>query len=266
MKYVQIVFSPTGGTLKAANAVTEEWSGSVEVIDLSDPNKNFSEYSFDSEDIALIAMPSYGGRVPATAAERLKKLKGGGAKCTLLCVYGNRAYEDTLVEMEDIAKECGFEVKAAIAAVAEHSIAHKYAAGRPDSEDIKKLKEFSGAAIRTMQDEAHTAELKLAGNRPYKKASGAGLVPKADQHCVKCGVCAQKCPVKAISTETVGTADAKKCISCMRCIKVCPHAARSANKAMVSAVSLVLKKAALKERNANCLSELYPIHTKLRTA
>ena len=242
MKYVQIVFSPTGGTLKAANAVTEEWSGSVEVIDLSDPNKDFSKFSFDSEDIALIALPSYGGRVPATAAERLKKLKGGGAKCTLLCVYGNRAYEDTLVEMEDIAKECEFEVKAAIAAVAEHSIAHKYAAGRPDSEDVKKLKEFSGTVLEKLQNTKEDNGLKLAGNRPYKKASGAGLVPKADQHCVKCGVCAQKCPVKAISTETVGTADAKKCISCMRCIKVCPHAARSANKAMVSAVSLVLKK------------------------
>ena len=242
MKYVQIVFSPTGGTLKAANAVTEEWSGSVEVIDLSDPNKDFSEYSFDSEDIALIAIPSYGGRVPGTAAERLKKIKGGGAKCTLLCVYGNRAYEDTLVEMEDIAKECGFEVKAAITAVAEHSIAHKYAAGRPDSEDIKKLKEFSKTALCKMQDEAHTAELKLAGNRPYKKTSGAGLVPKADQHCVKCGVCAQKCPVEAISTKNIGTADPKKCISCMRCIKVCPHAARSVSKAMTSAVSLMLKK------------------------
>ena len=242
MKYVQIVFSPTGGTLKAANAVTEEWSGSVETVDLSDQNKDFSEYSFDSEDFALIALPSYGGRVPAIAAERLKKLNGGGARCALLCVYGNRAYEDTLVEMEDIAKECGFEVKAAIAAVAEHSIAHKYAAGRPDSEDVKKLKEFSGTVLEKLQNAKEDNGLKLAGNRPYKKASGAGLVPKANQYCVKCGVCAESCPVKAISTEDIGTADAKKCISCMRCIKVCPHAARSANKAMVSAVSLVLKK------------------------
>lgn len=242
MRYFQIVFSPTGGTLKAANAVSGTWSESVGTIDLTDPNKDFSEYSFDSKDIVLIALPSYGGRVPDTAAERLKKLKGGGATCTLLCVYGNRAYEDTLAEMEDIAKECGFDVRAAITAVAEHSIARKYAAGRPDAEDFKKLKEFSAAALHKMQDENHAPELKLPGNRPYKKTSGAGLTPKADQYCVKCGICAQKCPAKAISTENIGTADPKKCISCMRCVKVCPHAARGVSKTMVSAVSLVLKK------------------------
>lgn len=32
MRYVQIVFSPTGGTLKAAKTVTEELNGSVHAI------------------------------------------------------------------------------------------------------------------------------------------------------------------------------------------------------------------------------------------
>lgn len=242
MRYVQIVFSPTGGTLKAAKAVTEEWSGSVETLDLTDPQKDFSEYSFDSRDIVLIAMPSYGGRVPALAAERLKKIKGGGAGCVLLCVYGNRAYEDTLVEMEDIAKECGFKAGAAIAAVAEHSIVHKYAAGRPDAEDVKRLKEFSKAVLEKLQNASGDGGLKLAGNRPYKKTAGGGLTPKANQSCVKCGACAQRCPAEAISAENVGTADPQKCISCMRCVTECPHDARSVSKVMVSAAALALKK------------------------
>lgn len=243
MKYVQIVFSPTGGTLKAAKIVAEEWDESAEIIDLTDPNKDFSEYCFDKNDIVLIAMPSYGGRVPATAAERLGKIKGNGAKCTLLCVYGNRAYEDTLAEMEDTAKKCGFDVRAAIAAVAEHSIMRQYAAGRPDATDIKNLKEFSKIALEKMQDEKSDGGLKLVGNRPYKKTSGGGLTPKADKNCVKCGTCAKKCPVGAISAENIETADSKKCISCMRCVKECPHAARSVSKVMVSAASLALKKA-----------------------
>lgn len=242
MRYFQIVFSPTGGTLKAAEAVIGEWSEDFEIIDLTDPNNDFSKYCFENDDIALIAVPSYGGRVPAAAAERIKRLNGGGAKCVLLCVYGNRAYEDTLVEMEDIAKECGFDVKAAITAVAEHSIAHNYASGRPDGEDIKKLKEFAENVLEKMQKENSETELKLSGNRPYKKSSGGGLTPKADKNCVRCGICAQKCPVQAISAENIGTADTKKCISCMRCIKVCPHSARSVSKTMVSAVSLMLRK------------------------
>ncbi len=242
MSFVQIVFSPTGGTLKAARAVSEEWSGNTATVDLTDPDRDFSEYSFNSGDTVLIALPSYGGRVPQTAAERLGRIKGGGAKCVLLCVYGNRAYEDTLVEMEDIAKSCGFDVKAAITSVAEHSVVRKYAAGRPDGEDIKKLKEFSKTALEKLRNENAAVGPKLAGNRPYKKASGAGIVPKADKHCVKCGACVRGCPVKAISMENIGTADSQKCISCMRCVKLCPHGARGINKAMASAVSLVLKK------------------------
>lgn len=241
MRYVQIIFSPTGGTLKAAETVSEVWSENIETVDLSDPNGDFSAYCLDKDDIALIALPSYGGRVPSVAAERLGKINGGGAKCALLCVYGNRAYEDTLVEMEDIAKACGFEVRAAIAAVAEHSIARKYASGRPDAEDTKRLKDFSAAVLEKLKAEVCNWELKPAGDRPYKKLSGAGLVPKANQYCVKCGVCAEKCPVQAIDRENISTADSKKCISCMRCVKVCPHAARSGNKAMISAVSLMLK-------------------------
>lgn len=81
--------------------------------------------------MVLIAMPSFGGRAPAIAIERLRKIKGNGAKCTLISVYGNRDYEDTLVEMEDAAKECGFQIVAAIAAVAEHSIMPQYASSRP---------------------------------------------------------------------------------------------------------------------------------------
>ena len=83
---------------------------------------DFSGYTIAKEDRVLIAMPSFGGRAPAAAIERLKKITGNGAKCTLVCVYGNRAYEDTLAEMEDAAKECGFQVVAAAAAVAQHSI------------------------------------------------------------------------------------------------------------------------------------------------
>lgn len=254
MKYVQIVFSPTGGTLKASEAVIGQWSESFETVDLTDPDKDLSEYCFEKEDIALIAVPSYGGRVPAVASERLSKLKGGGAKCVILCVYGNRAYEDTLVETEDIAKECGFSVIAAIAAVAEHSIARQYASGRPDSEDVKRLKEFAGIISEKLQKENPDTELKLAGNRPYKKTSGGGLVPKADKNCVKCGTCAQKCPVQAISAENIDTADSKKCISCMRCVKVCPHFARKVSKAMVSAVSLALKKSCSQRKDCEIFS------------
>ena len=76
MRYVQVIFSPTGGTERTARIITSEWSNTVETVDLSDPVGDFSACSFAPEDVVLIALPSYGGRVPAAAAERLSKLKG----------------------------------------------------------------------------------------------------------------------------------------------------------------------------------------------
>ena len=191
--------------------------------------------------ISVIAVPSYGGRVPETAVKRLSPIKGNQAKAILVCVYGNRAYEDTLAELEDTAKAAGFRITAAVAAVAEHSIARQFAAGRPDSQDQAQLTEFAGN-IRKKLSSGDTAEPAIPGNRPYKKAEGAGMVPKPDRNCVKCGICAEKCPVQAIDKTNPKKTDSKACISCMRCISVCPHSARKINGVMPAGVNAMLKK------------------------
>ncbi len=237
MRTVEIIFSPTGGTEKVAHIISRRWSDHTETIDLSDPKTDFAKCEIQKEDMVLIAMPSFGGRAPAVAIERLKQITGNGANCTLVCVYGNRAYEDTLAEMEDAAKGCGFRVIAAVAAVAEHSIISKYAAGRPDASDEAQLARFADRILR--KDSEVTS---IPGNRPYRKAGGGGLVPTAAKDCVKCGLCAAKCPVQAIDRSTL-KADAKTCISCMRCVKGCPHGARTVSKVMVSVAALAIKKA-----------------------
>ncbi len=237
MNVVEIVFSPTGGTEKVAHIIGKQWSENLAKIDLSDAKADFSKCKITEQDMVLIAMPSFGGRAPAVAIERLKQIAGNGAKCTLVCVYGNRAYEDTLVEMEDAAKGCGFQVVAAIAAVAEHSIMPQYAAGRPDASDQKQLTDYANQ----IADKAGIVST-VPGNRPYKKAGGAGLVPKPDKSCVKCGACAETCPVQAIDPVSF-TADSKVCISCMRCMKQCPKNARKVNGLMVSVAALAIKKA-----------------------
>ena len=237
MNTVEIIFSPTGGTEKVSHIISRQWSEGSVKIDLSDSKTDFSRYDINKEDRVLVAMPSFGGRAPSVAIERLKKIAGNGARCTLVCVYGNRAYEDTLAEMEDAAKECGFQVVAAIAAVAQHSIIPQYAANRPDASDEKQLAEFA----RQIADKTEAAA-SVPGNRPYKKASGAGLVTKPSKDCIKCGVCAKNCPVQAIDTIKL-TADSKKCIACMRCVKQCPHNARKVNSTMVTVAAMAIKNA-----------------------
>ena len=241
MKLWQIVFSPTGGTQKAADLLCGGLRGEPVSVDLCSSGMDFSAFRPDCGDTAVIAVPSYGGRVPAAAAQRLLKMPGGGARAVLLCVYGNRAYEDTLVELEDAAKKAGFRVIAAVAAVAEHSIVRQFAAGRPDAEDARQLAAF-GEKIQAKLSAGDLSEPTIPGNRPYKKAGGAGMVPKATKECNRCGVCAEKCPVQAISKDDPAKVDETACISCMRCVSICPQGARKVNPLLLSAAGLMLKK------------------------
>lgn len=242
MNYAQVVFSPTGGTMRVAQAVTKGWNKEVTTVDLTDTAQDFSQYVFQPDDLLLIAIPSYGGRVPALAVDRMAKIHGNDARCVLVCVYGNRAYEDTLVEMQDIAQSCGLRPIAAIAAVAEHSILHQYATGRPDADDLPVLQSYSSKILQKFQSGDHSA-LSLPGNRPYKKAGGGGMVPHATSACVNCGLCAKQCPAQAISREDIRKTDGKACISCMRCVVQCPHSARKINGALAAAAAMALKKA-----------------------
>lgn len=242
MKITQIVFSPTGGTARVADTITAQWGAPVRKLDLTDPAVDFAAEALDAEALTLIAVPSYGGRVPALAAERIAKLRGNRARCVVLTVYGNRAYEDTLLELADLAAGSGFRVIAAVAAVAEHSILHQFATGRPDLQDEEMLQSFAGRILEKFQAGGENVPA-IPGNRPYKKAGGAGLVPKATRACTSCGLCAEKCPSQAISRLDPKKTDGKACISCMRCVSLCPQGARKASGLMTSIAGMAIKKA-----------------------
>ena len=132
MSVYDMVFSPTGGTKRVSDLFTEAFCGQSSHIDLTDHARDFS-LSFNREDICIVSVPSYGGRVPAPAVSRLAQMKGNGARAVLLVVYGNRAYDDTFAELQDTLEASDFCCTAAVAAVAEHSIMRRYASGRPAS-------------------------------------------------------------------------------------------------------------------------------------
>lgn len=244
MKVSQIIFSPTGGTEKVTEIITKEWGMPVRKIDLSNAETDYSSLGFEKDDIAIIAVPSYGGRVPMLAVQRISGIHAEQTPCVIVCVYGNRAYEDTLAELQDAAEKSGFKVVAAIAAIAEHSIMHQYAAGRPDVKDKNELSRFAREILEKINGSpAGMSTPQIPGNRPYKKAGGVGLVPKVSDNCTNCGLCARQCPAQAISQGNPKATDSKKCISCMRCVVQCPQSARKVNGAMVSAAALAMKKA-----------------------
>ncbi len=229
----EIFFSPTGNTKAIVSMVGEALGERGIRVDLSDPAADFSQFSFGAGDACLIGVPSFGGRVPAPALERLRSLDGGQAQAVLVVTYGNRAYEDTLLELADAAKESGFHVAAAVAAVAEHSIMHQFATGRPDDQDKASIRAFSERIAEALRGNEPLDEPALPGSRPYRSYNGVPFKPKAGKACTSCGLCAERCPVGAIPAATPKKTDEKLCISCMRCIDICPQGARTLNKAML---------------------------------
>lgn len=243
MKTYKIIFSPTGGTAKIADAITKNWT-ETETIDLS--NNNYST-SLEADSLALIAMPCFGGLAPQFALDRLAKITANNSKCAIVAVYGNRAYDDTLIQMKDYAENAGFKVIAAVSAIAEHSIIHVYAANRPDAKDCEQLCGYGAKILEKATAEA--AGISVPGNRPYKKA-GSAMVPKASSSCTACGLCAGNCPAGAIDSAKPRVTDKSKCIGCMRCVSICPAKARGINPLMAKIAGLALKKAC-SERKPN---------------
>lgn len=237
-----IYFSPTGGTKKAAGIIGSAWDCEKEEIDLLNPDRDLSKCRFGGDDVCIVAVPSFGGRVPGTALERLAMLQGGKASAVLVAVYGNRDYEDTLLELKDTLDVAGFFCAAAVAAVAEHSIIHKFGEGRPDDRDKSELAAYAQRIRKHLEGGGSKGEVKVPGSRPYREYNGVPMKPVADKSCIRCGRCAKECPVQAIPQDDPAGVDRERCISCMHCIAVCPVKARHNNKLLLSAAAQKMKK------------------------
>lgn len=205
-------FSPTGGTKKAGEILAEAMAEKVTFFDLGS-REAMKEAA--GGDVAVVAVPVFGGRVPAVATEKLKVLKGNGKKAVTLAVYGNRAYEDALLELNDIMKESGYEIAASAAFVAQHSMAPEVGAGRPDEKDAEEIRAFAGQILVKME-KGDTEEIKVPGNHPYKPMSSMPVTPVSLPSCNTCGKCAAACPTAAIQIENgVVATEAEKCCLCI---------------------------------------------------
>ena len=224
-----ICFSPTGSTRKIAQTVASGVGLPSAVWDGTRPESRAVAPTLLPGDAVFLASPVYFGRVQQHAAEIFAALRGKGQPTVLLVNYGNRHFDDALLEMHDLALQASLIPVAAAAFVSEHSYStpdYPMAAGRPDGEDLRKARAFGAALKRKLEPRLQPLSA-LPGNRPFKPYPDLHRAPETLDACTACGVCADLCPTGAIhiEEEKALTRD-EYCIVCEACVKGCPEQAR----------------------------------------
>lgn len=220
-----IYYSPALSTRRIIRTIGKELGLTTKEHDIT---QGISEpLSFSADDLVVFGIPVYSGRVPASAVEHLQQIKGSSTPAILICVYGNREYDDALLELKDISQANGFIPVAAAAFVARHSIFPNIAKDRPDEEDKQCITDFVQECLSILQaSDYKTKDLKVRGNHPYREPSKIPFAPKGDKKCDECGTCVKMCPMNAIPADHPRQTDKNLCISCARCIAVCPQHSR----------------------------------------
>lgn len=224
---VRIVsFSPCGGTERVAMALARDVGLPVTVHNWTLPANRAQKLDFGDKDLVFFVFPVYGGRMPQNIADLFSSLHGHDTPCVLAAVYGNREYEGALLDLYDVAVANGFKPVAAVAAVAEHSLAPEVATGRPDDSDRELLAAF-GKKIMESCAAGHTLA-KAPGEYPaWKSPKGTYFFPVTDlEKCVLCAHCADVCPTGAIPAANPASTAIDDCIVCGACAKYCPEDAR----------------------------------------
>ncbi len=232
-KVRSLYFSPTGTSKKIVEAIAAgcREGGGHEQSNLTYPT-SFDTLECKADELVIIGVPVYAGRVAPLAVERLKTIQGNGAAAVLVVLYGNREFEDALVELHDLAREIGFQPVAGSAFIGEHSFSTRdlpIADGRPDGDDLRAAKAFGEIIVGHLAEMAEDSlnPLVVPGNVPYK--DGMGPLPFSPSFnvgmCTGCGFCIETCPSGAISLEGELQVDAELCIFCCACVKSCPEGA-----------------------------------------
>lgn len=189
------------------------------------------EIDASQNDTLLFSMPVYGGFIPQICLQGTEGLTGHNTPAIIQAIYGNRHYDDALIQMKTLLENQGFIVIAAGAFVAEHSIFPTVGAGRPDEKDKAAMNEFALHCKQLLSERGRWIDKKLdvPGKADFNPFSykGVPFKPDGDERCIQCGACIEICPQKAILEDNPRMTRNDQCISCGACIHICPTGARN---------------------------------------
>ena len=232
-----VCFSPTGTTKSVVKGIAKGINlNSVELIDITKPEARGKTLQTSEKELLIVAVPVYMGRVPALLMEWLQSINASNTPTVVVVVYGNRAYENALLELKDILMKCGCKLIAGAAYIGEHSFSSSElpaaSIGRPDISDLKHAELFGNkinTKLLSVSPTVQRSKVNIPGSYPYEGVTELWNVDfiSVSNDCIQCGICVEGCPVGAIDAENSSLIDIKKCTLCCACIKNCPQQARS---------------------------------------
>lgn len=244
-----VCFSPTGTTKAIIQGIARGINqNTVELIDITKPNARKQQLQTSENELLVVAVPVYMGRVPALLIEWLHAIKARNTPTVCIVVYGNRVYDDALLELKDILIKCGCIPIACGAYIGEHSFSSSktpIAVARPDTSDLNHAELFGrkiNEKLLSISSIDHISDIKVPGEYPYRGDTKLWIVDfiAISNKCSQCGVCAKECPVGAIDLQNSSLLDTEKCILCCACIKCCPKNVRMMKTGIVKDASIRL--------------------------
>ncbi|HVI39181.1 MAG TPA: EFR1 family ferrodoxin [Anaerovoracaceae bacterium] len=239
-----VYFSATGTTQKVveamASVIAKKLGTEYEAYDFTLPEAREQALRFNTDDIVVFGTPVYAGRVPNVLLKYLETIEGNDATAVPVVLYGNRDYDDGLIELRDILEKRKLHTIAAAAFIGEHSFSYILAKGRPDEVDMQSVNEFAGKVAEKVKDIADrnaTEPIPVKGTPdPYRgyyqprdrKGNPVDIrkvKPLTNDACNNCMICVDVCPMGSVSRDNVREFTGI-CIKCGACIKKCPMHAK----------------------------------------
>lgn len=253
-------YSPTHTTRKIISEIAVGIGiDPLKVIEnnLTYPGYDEALIDVEPDDLVVIGAPVYAGRIATTALARLAQIRFAGNPVVLVAVYGNRNYDDALVELREMAINAGMRPVAAAAFIGEHSYScrdFRIAKGRPDAEDKQTARDFGHQVYEKVQSlsiKTALPQLMIPGTFPLPERR---VIPPAhaetrQEICVKCGKCETVCPTGAVYFKKGYQTHPELCTICFACVRACPHNARILNSEHVNKFREILVNTCSERRN-----------------